>query len=329
MRASPRPVALACLLAVACASDAPPPQPLDLPALHIPIPDPGVEFRPPPSETWSPGTPGEPGVWRAEGPEGSFTLLGSIHLGDARTADLGQRVEEAWQRSDELVLEIDLGAATPAETLALAARYGTLEPPTTLESIVSPQTWALLRDALERAGQPEEPVQSLAPWLAALALTGGAFLADGLDPAQGVDERLRARARGTDGAEGGGKPVVGLETLESQIRALASLPLAAQERMLRDALDPAHAMSPSSLVEAWRRGDVDAFASLLEPQSPEEEILYERLVYRRNREMAARLDTMARDGKERFVVVGLLHLVGDRGIPALLAGRGYTVSRLH
>ena len=39
----------------------------------------------------------------------------------------------------------------------------------------------------------------------------------------------------------------------------------------------------------------------------------------RNRAMAARLDAMAQDGKERFVVVGLLHLVGDRGIKVIAA----------
>jgi len=325
---------LACLAAAACAGGAsgpphgphhPPPEP---PALDIPVADPGVAFRPPPSDTWSPGTPGEPGVWRAEGPAGSFTLLGSVHLGDARTAELGERVEAAWARADEVVLEIDLAELDREKILALTTRYGALEPPATLESRVSPRTWSLLVEALERTGQSPEQVQRLQPWLAALALTGGSLVAAGLAPEQGVDHRLHARARGADAEGASARPVVGLETLESQIRALASLPLPVQERLLLDALAPDETVSPQGLVDAWRRGDVNAFEALLEPGSEEEAILYERLVYRRNREMAARLDAMARDGKERFVVVGLLHLVGDRGIPALLAGRGYAVSRL-
>lgn len=324
---------LGCLVAAACAGPSGPPHgphhpPPEPPALDIPVADPGVAFRPPPSDTWSPGAPGAPAVWRAEGSSGSFTLLGSIHLGDARTARLGEHVEAAWSRADEVVLEIDLAEVGREEILALIARYGALEPPATLESRVSPRTWELLVDALERADQPVEPIQGLQPWLAALAVTGGSLMAAGLEPEQGVDQRLHARARGAGVGDADARPVVGLETLESQVQALASLPLPAQERLLLDALDPEKTVAPHGLVEAWRRGEVDAFEALLDPQSEAEALLYERLVYQRNREMTKRLDAMARDGKERFVVVGLLHLVGDRGIPALLAGRGYTVSRL-
>jgi uncharacterized protein YbaP (TraB family) len=56
--------------------------------------------------------------------------------------------------------------------------------------------------------------------------------------------------------------------------------------------------------------------------------LYEHLVYRRNEQMAERLFQIGIDGKLRFVEVGILHLIGSRGIPALLGQRGYRISRV-
>ena len=44
--------------------------------------------------------------------------------------------------------------------------------------------------------------------------------------------------------------------------------------------------------------------------------------------MANRLAELGGDGKTRFVVLGAGHLVGDRGLPALLSRRGYRVSRV-
>jgi uncharacterized protein len=86
---------------------------------------------------------------------------------------------------------------------------------------------------------------------------------------------------------------------------LSALPRGVQESLLRSAL-----------------------AAPVEAESPERALLVEHLVYRPNEEMAQRLFEMAIDGKVRFVAVGILHLVGERGIPALLAQRGFRVSRL-
>ena len=41
--------------------------------------------------------------------------------------------------------------------------------------------------------------------------------------------------------------------------------------------------------------------------------------------MAARIAELARDGRTRLMVVGAAHMLGDRGIPALLEGRGFEV----
>ncbi len=44
--------------------------------------------------------------------------------------------------------------------------------------------------------------------------------------------------------------------------------------------------------------------------------------------MAARIDALHGDGKRVLVAVGALHMTGERGLPKLMAARGYTVERL-
>src|SRR5258705_10495477 len=54
----------------------------------------------------------------------------------------------------------------------------------------------------------------------------------------------------------------------------------------------------------------------------------ERMLFGRNESMAQRLASLARDGKLRFVVVGVGHMVGARGIPALVRDYGFRVDRV-
>jgi uncharacterized protein YbaP (TraB family) len=57
--------------------------------------------------------------------------------------------------------------------------------------------------------------------------------------------------------------------------------------------------------------------------------LYDALLKRRNLAWADRLAQELADGSGvELVNVGALHMVGDDGLPALLAARGFTVERV-
>ena len=63
-------------------------------------------------------------------------------------------------------------------------------------------------------------------------------------------------------------------------------------------------------------------------ENPQFAPLYEKVFYERNETMSDLLEDLARDGKTRLVVIGAGHMVGPRGIPALLASRGFRVDRV-
>ena len=134
----------------------------------------------------------------------------------------------------------------------------------------------------------------------------------------------------------GEKPVRGLETLLEQVGALSRLSPALKERFLaetlRGALDPSPGGDAvSALLDAWERGDEPALAGLVFGPLASDPTLaefFEAMYFRRNEIMARRLGDHLRDGRTRFCVVGVSHLVGERSVVALLRGWGFSVERI-
>jgi uncharacterized protein YbaP (TraB family) len=83
------------------------------------------------------------------------------------------------------------------------------------------------------------------------------------------------------------------------------------------------------LIDAWWRGDTDQLLAAIESQlTPADLPAYDRLIRVRNENWIGPLEAMLADNADNFVVVGAAHLVGDIGVPALLAARGYAVERV-
>jgi len=270
-----------------------------------------------------------PLLWRASGPgqgDGSFFLLGSIHVGRPEGVDVGAEVAEAFATCDELVVEVDLSALTPEEIAEQTARRVSLPDGQTLREMLSDDTYALLEAYLASRGVPMAAVDHLKPWAVGTFLAMLEFEASGLRGDFGVDKQFIERAAGR-------WPIRGLETLESQLDLLDGLSPGIQELMLEDALLRMQDVEAESadLVDAWERGDEAALTELLFgsiDQHPELAEFYEEVFFARNEAMTAKLAALRGDGKRRFVVLGTGHMLGPRGIPALLAARGFRVQRI-
>src|SRR6185436_16852626 len=128
----------------------------------------------------------------------------------------------------------------------------------------------------------------------------------GLEAEFGIDRHFASRAARE-------KPVVGLETAESQMQMLAWLPRTTQEELLRDTIE--HASDPQNSSEgvarAWARGDERDLERIIYrsmAESPQLSTYYERMLIGRNESMTQRLASLAPDGKLRFVVLGVGHM---------------------
>ncbi len=265
-------------------------------------------------------------VTRPGVPERPLYLAGSVHVGQPRQFVFPPSMEAAFERAGTLVVEVDDASADKEEMQALVAGLGVLPPEDSLSAHLRPETRQLLPDVLPRLGLDAASVERLRPWLLAVSLIGLEMQKAGYSERGGIDRLLLDRARGSK------KTIVSLETAESQLRLFAALPDDVQDLMLRDQLKQS-GLVPVALARmatAWEGGNPDAMADVVfeRADDPVFRPLYETLFYQRNRRMADRLVTLAGKPDVHFVVVGAAHLVGDQGLPTLLAQRGFEVRQM-
>ena len=300
--------AIAGLVLAACAAPPPPPTPEAVPE---------VVRR------------ATPTLWSARpqrAPEPLFYLLGSVHVGDDRMRQLGGEVDRAWARAEELVVEADVSRVDLDEVRLMMQRFGNIPAPDRLSDRITPETWQLLQTYLQAHNLPPDAFDEVAPWLVATSIAVLQYRSEGFQEELGVDRLFTERAAAD------GVPIVELETAEEQFALFANLAPELQDLMLRDTLlrardEPDEAVS---LMEAWAHGDDAQLEALsLDPveASPELAPFYEKVLFERNERMAARLAQLALDGRVRLVVVGAGHMLGSRGIPSLLAKRGFEIRK--
>jgi len=139
-----------------------------------------------------------------------------------------------------------------------------------------------------------------------------------------VEGQLQARASADR------KPIDGLETPAQQFELFDGLPRREQLELLELTLTELDGIGPQldAIEAAWRAGDLPRLESLLLVDYRRRPDLYQRLVVRRNEAWVGPVRGLLRRPDDTLVVVGLLHLLGDRGLIALLRQQGLKPERL-
>lgn len=264
----------------------------------------------------------EPAFYQVEKGAQTLWLLGSVHAGHTSLYPLPKAIDEAWQQSRQLVVEVNLNQITPGD-LAEMARLTRLPDGQQLADVLPAALYAKTQTAAARLGVPIAQLAPLQPWYAALALSQAAIGQSGFDPALGVDSHFLAQA--TDAK----RPIKGLEGFTEQLGYLASVS-AHQNAMLESTLDELDDFKQSftEVLNAWQAGDETHLSELLkEEMGPQElqEWLEQKLLAERNTRWLTQLPGLESGS---FIVVGSLHLYGPKGLLAGLAERGYRIERL-
>jgi uncharacterized protein YbaP (TraB family) len=83
------------------------------------------------------------------------------------------------------------------------------------------------------------------------------------------------------------------------------------------------------LISAWRTGDNQQLADLFVNDMKEQSIeLYNSLLVERNNNWMPIIVDLFNEAGTEFILVGAAHLVGDDGLLAKLAARGYRIEKL-
>jgi uncharacterized protein YbaP (TraB family) len=256
-------------------------------------------------------------------------LFGTVHAGKQGFFPLEPQVTRALADSNALVLELDVRASEPFQQ-ALAA-HGRYPKGDSIRHHLSRDTLALLQQALARAGMSLDNLEQYRPWLLANLLIGAEIERNGYTRSQGVEQFLLKEAAQHD------KPLRELESADYQLGLFASMSDAQQETYLRENLaELASGVSlkkTAGLIDAWSKADVPginaAWQSMVSGDSVSAAFMDRTLLGKRNPEMAASIEHIMKADQTAFVGVGLLHLLGEQGVPELLRQRGYQVERIY
>jgi uncharacterized protein YbaP (TraB family) len=167
-------------------------------------------------------------------------------------------------------------------------------------------------------------LSALKPWFAALTVMNIEMLRLGFNPELGLEQHLARQARQN------GKEILGLETLEYQLRLFDELSYETQSALLLQTLSEAETLEQemSSLVSAWRQGETEALSAALTRSFSGYLDVYRSIVTDRNEAWVDRIMDLGRSSGDSLVVVGALHLVGDDSVVEMLRSKGAKVRRL-
>lgn len=260
-----------------------------------------------------------PALWEVTGPGGEQGwLFGTIHALPGPVAWRSKKIERALAESDRLVLEID-NADDPAALAKVFARLSRTPGQLPVEQRVPAASRPQLERLLEKSGLSGQRFDDVETWAVAITLSQAA--AKDMDSRHGIDRAIMHAVPD--------KPIVELEGAETQLRIFDSLPEKEQADLLagvvRDAGDGA---MQGRLSTAWESGDMAAIEAETKSGLLTDPELRAALLVDRNAQWADKLAAMLKSGARPVVAVGAAHMAGPDGLPALLAARGFTVTRI-
>ena len=262
-------------------------------------------------------------MWRAAGETNSVYLLGSIHLLRPQDLPLPSVVDTAYDDAEVLIMELDMDDLT-SDVSQLFAASGVMRDGTTLRQVMGEEYFARAAAAADAIDIPIDLLENSEPWLAAITVEMMIFYRIGFNPMLGVEMQMVSRA------ERDGKPIEGLETAEEQTAFLDGLSIETQREMLLQALEEGASINESidEIIHAWRIGDIAALENGLLQDLKKNAELAEALVNSRNRRWVDQISELLDDEDDYLVIVGALHLIGEQGVPELLARDGVEIDQL-
>jgi len=264
-------------------------------------------------------------LWELEGTENRIRLLGSVHFLRADDYPLPDAIAAAYRQADVIVMELVVDMISPADMLRVQQELAIDPRGRRLSDLIGSDAWHKARSLASDVDIDLDLLQPYEPWFAALQVTQLRLLQLGFDGSYGIEATITRQARMDD------KPLLGLETIDEQLRALDTLPAAAQRYFLVQTLEDAASIEDNldTIITAWRQGDIETLGKLLFEGLDEQPEVYDQLLVQRNRRWAKKIIEMTDDSKNYLIIVGALHLIGEDSVQSMLGKAGIRTHRLH
>lgn len=255
--------------------------------------------------------------------KGKVYLLGSIHVAKKEIYPLNSTIEECFNQSNCLVVEVNVSGQNvmKAQTQVLEqARYA---PGNTLKGDIPSDLYDSIGGELEKNGLDINLFNNYKPWMLYFALEALLINKSDYNSNIGVDMHFLEQAGNQK------KEVRELESAKKQIELFANFSKNLQIKLLKQQVgrESKYLEQIDKLVFAWKNGDAKEFEKITfgdENDSLTQEY-NEKIIIKRNQEMKNKIENYLKDEKKYFIVVGAAHLVGEKGILKMFEKSGYEV----
>lgn len=275
-------------------------------------------------------------IWTATKDDTILTIVGTMHVFDARLQAIMDRVEPAIADADLLMVEAtaDEEAAMQAAFIANPDLYLINEGPT-LPELLEPEIWDKVVQAASDRGLPSFFVAKFQPWYLSLTLgIPACAMAEIAQGVRGLDHMI------IDAANTAEIPLQALEGWETLIDIMTDGTQEEQIELLRlgliDAADQQalfvamlDAYFSEQIAQVWEISQVAArnLTGLSEEEAAAQMAeTQEMLLDTRNQNWIPIIEAAAQENDRIIIAVGAAHLPGDLGVLALLDNAGWDLA---
>ncbi len=263
-------------------------------------------------------------LWEIQSKTNKVYIQGSIHLLKSTDYPIDPAIEQAFENSNVLVLEADIGKMTDPQTQQLILSKGMFSDGKTLEQSLKPKTYQMAKSKVTELGLDIQMFSMLKPWCFAVTIATAKFQALGYLPQYGLDQHFFSKATQQ------GKTVIGLETVEYQMNLFADLSMVNQDLLVRQTLEDFDVIESqmNTIIRAWSKGDLDDLEETMLQSFKQYPSIHKTFIVDRNRNWILQIESFLKADKNYMVVVGAGHLPGKDGLIQVLKKKGYSVRQL-
>ena len=273
-------------------------------------------------------------LWRIEKPGlAPSYLFGTIHSTDESALEVARRAAQSINGSKIVATELGgpIDTIEKANITAATLAKALDRDHDTFEGAIAPEDRQKIEKLISSLGYPAEFAHHLKPWFLAIltALPKCEAERETLNLPE-VDQFLAETARDS------GVKVIGLETAEEQLAAIANMrPEVAATLLTLTARDPGlNDNLYATMLRLYRESRPaeilavsDALGGLSDTERAAQDEFMLALLQARNATMAERAAPLLASGGA-FIAVGALHLAGKTGLVERFRAQGYTVTKV-